>query len=163
MSVAASGGLTVRLAEARDLPSMVAIEEASFADPWTVETFSSALLLQRMRLYVAEEPADEGKGSGLVLAGYVVALLLGGEAEIADLAVDPRVRRRGIGGVLLDRVLGDVSSRGVLEVFLEVRESNSAARTLYESRGFVTVGRRRGYYRHPPEDALILKRENGPM
>jgi ribosomal-protein-alanine N-acetyltransferase len=162
MSVVASSAVKVRLAEARDLPSILAIEEASFSDPWTADTFESAMALQRMRLYVAEEPAEQGKAGAPVLVGYVVALLLGEEAEIADLAVAPRSRRRGIGGVLLNRMLGDLTARGVGEVFLEVRESNVAARMLYASHGFMTVGRRRGYYRHPPEDALILKRESAP-
>jgi [ribosomal protein S18]-alanine N-acetyltransferase len=162
MSVAASGRVRVRLAEARDLPSILAIEQASFSDPWTEDAFESAFTLQRMRLFVAEEWSDETRGGAPVLAGYVVALLLGVEAEIADLAVAPSARRRGIGKVLLERTLADLGARGVETVFLEVRESNSAARALYESRGFVTVGRRRGYYRHPAEDALILKRESAP-
>jgi ribosomal-protein-alanine N-acetyltransferase len=144
VSVAASGAVRVRLAEARDLPAILAIEEASFSDPWTEDAFESAFALQRMRLFVAEEPADEARGGAPVLVGYVVALLLGVEAEIADLAVAPAARRRGIGRVLLERTLADLTERGVDVVFLEVRESNSAARALYESRGFVGVGRRRG-------------------
>ena len=162
MSVAASGAVSVRPAEARDLPGILAIERASFSDPWTEDAFESAFALQRMRLFVAEEVSDDRRGGAPVLVGYVVALLLGLEAEIADLAVAPSVRRRGIGSVLLDRTLADLSARGVEAVFLEVRESNSAARALYESRGFASVGRRRGYYRHPAEDALILKRESAP-
>ena len=162
MSVAASGAIVIRAAEARDLPFIVAIERASFSDPWTTDTFASALGMHRMSLLVAEERVDEGRGSGPTLVGYVVALLLGVEAEIADLAVAQSARRRGIGSLLLDRVLGELAATGVGAVFLEVRESNAAARALYETRGFSAVGRRRGYYRQPMEDALILKRETGP-
>jgi [ribosomal protein S18]-alanine N-acetyltransferase len=162
MSVVASRAVTVRLAEARDLPAILAIEKASFSDPWTADAFESAFVLQRMRMFVAEESADEGRGGAPVLLGYVVALLLGDEAEIADLAVAPLARRRGIARLLLDRTVADLGARGVQSVFLEVRESNSAARSLYQSQGFVTVGRRKGYYRHPVEDALILKRESAP-
>ena len=162
MSIAASGTIEIRVAQARDLPSIVAIEQASFSDPWTTDAFESALGMHRMSLLVAEDRAEEGRGSGPTLVGYVVALLLGVEAEIADLAVTPPARRRGIGGLLLDRVVGDLAATGVGAVFLEVRESNSAARALYESRGFAAVGRRRAYYQHPVEDALILKRETGP-
>ena len=161
MTVAASGPVVIRLAETRDLPSMLEIERASFSDPWTSDAFESAFALHRMRLFVAEEQAAEGRGDAPTLVGYVVALLLGDEAEIADLAVAPMARGRGIGRVLLDRTLRDLSERGVGAIFLEVRESNSAARALYDSRGFVAVGRRRGYYRHPLEDALILKWESG--
>ena len=88
--------------------------------------------------------------------------MLSDEAEIADLAVAPTPAARGIGGLLLDRVAATCGARGVRSLYLEVRESNSAARALYESRSFVQVGRRRGYYRHPPEDALLLKRDLVP-
>jgi len=154
--------VVIRQAETRDLPSMLEIERASFSDPWSSDAFESAFALHRMRLFVAEERSDEVRGGAPTLVGYVVALLLGDEAEIADLAVAPVARRRGIGRVLLDRTLRDLSERGVDAVFLEVRESNSAARALYESRGFVSVGRRPGYYRQPLEDALILKWESAP-
>jgi ribosomal-protein-alanine N-acetyltransferase len=89
-------------------------------------------------------------------------MVAGAEAEVADLAVAPAARRRGIGRALIDRLLSDLEREGVLAVFLEVRESNRAARALYESRAFHGVGRRRGYYRFPLEDALLLKRELGP-
>jgi len=162
MKLATPAAVVVRPAEARDLPSILTIEEASFSDPWTADAFESAFALQRMRLFVAEEHAEPGSSGAPAVVGYVVALLLGLEAEIADLAVSPQGRRRGVGRALLDHMLADLAARGVSAVFLEVRESNSAARGLYQSRGFVSVGRRRGYYRHPAEDALILKRESAP-
>jgi len=162
MSVASSSAIVVRAAEARDLPSILTIERASFSDPWATEAFESALAMRRMSLLVAEERPEAGGGGGPTLLGYVVALLLGIEAEIADLAVAPQARRRGIGSSLLDRMTTDLAATGVGAVFLEVRVSNSAARALYASRGFSEVGRRRGYYQHPVEDALILKRETVP-
>ena len=91
-----------------------------------------------------------------------MALLYGEEGEIADLAVAPAARRRGIGGVLLDRVVATAMESGVGALYLEVRESNVAARALYQSRGFDMVGRRRGYYSRPAEDALLLRRSLGP-
>jgi ribosomal-protein-alanine N-acetyltransferase len=66
-------------------------------------------------------------------------------------------RGRGLGGKLLDAALDEVASRGADQVFLEVRESNHTARSLYASRGFTEVSRRRGYYRSPVEDALVLR------
>jgi ribosomal-protein-alanine N-acetyltransferase len=91
-----------------------------------------------------------------------VALIAGDEGEIADLAVAPSARRRGVGGALLDRVVRDAAASGVGALYLEVRESNAGAIALYRSRGFGAVGRRRGYYRHPSEDALVLRREIAP-
>jgi len=164
MTVLASKPLHIRPATRADLAAMLRIEQASFADPWTVESLATALSLERMQVLVAES-AGEGSGGGdaaAELLGYVVALVLGPEAEIADLAVAPEARRLGVGRALLERVLGELVEAGARTVFLEVRESNQAARALYEASGFDSIGRRRGYYRHPVEDALVLKREIGP-
>lgn len=163
MTSLASNTLHIRRAVQADLAEMLRIEQASFADPWTVESLSTALSLERMRVLVAEpaDGGDRGGDAGAGLLGYVVALVVGPEAEIADLAVAPEARRMGIGRALLERVLGEVQDAGVQAVYLEVRESNHAARTLYRSSGFDSIGRRRGYYRQPVEDALVLRREMG--
>jgi len=106
--------------------------------------------------------AEEGGGTASQLVGYVVALVMGDEGEIADIAVAPSARRAGVGRVLLSRVEDEMARCGVRALYLEVRESNRAALGLYAARGFEAVGRRRGYYRHPVEDALVLKREIDP-
>ncbi|MEP6729089.1 MAG: ribosomal protein S18-alanine N-acetyltransferase [bacterium] len=157
--------LVVRQAEESDLPEVIRIERESFVDPWSADSFVSSLGLERMRFLVAEERRESGSAAEAgdsALLGYVIALILADEAEVADLAVSLDARRRGVGGALLDRVLEEVAERGVRSVYLEVRESNMAARSLYVSRAFRQVGRRRGYYRHPPEDALLLKRDLAP-
>jgi ribosomal-protein-alanine N-acetyltransferase len=158
---AVAGALHIRRAVEADVATMVAIERASFSDPWTAVAIASTLRYDHMRVLVAEERGLGGDGAGRPL-GYVVAMVAGTEAEIADLAVSPDARRRGVGRALIDRLLGDLEAEGVASVFLEVRESNHAARTLYASRQFHGVGRRRRYYRLPVEDALLLKRELGP-
>ena len=162
MTVVAPNALHIRLAVSEDVPAMLAIEQASFSDPWTEETIRSTLALERMRVLVAEERGDEGRDGVRSLAGYVVALIVGDEGEIADLAVAPNSRRRGLGRALIDRMLAELAGLGVRSLYLEVRESNHAARTLYDSRGFRLIGRRRGYYRLPVEDALLLAKEIAP-
>jgi [ribosomal protein S18]-alanine N-acetyltransferase len=84
------------------------------------------------------------------------------EGELANLAVAPDLRGQGIAGALLDAMLSDASRRGITQVYLEVRESNTAARHLYAARGFGEIGRRKSYYRSPTEDALILRRTIDP-
>jgi [ribosomal protein S18]-alanine N-acetyltransferase len=164
MTTLASKPLHIRTAVRADLDAMLRIERASFADPWSVESLSTALTLERMRVLVAEAADDGARGGDVAaeLLGYVVALVVGAEAEIADFAVAPEARRTGIGRALLERVLAELGEDGVRAVYLEVRESNHVARTLYESSEFASIGRRRGYYRHPVEDALVLRREIGP-
>ncbi len=154
----ASAGLTLRRAEERDLESIHRIEQACFSDPWELSSIVAALSLPHMQTWVAEQ----GEGADRRLVGYLIGLLIGSEAEVADLAVDPSVRRMGVGGQLLDCMLNEAPGRGVEVVFLEVRESNILARGLYASRSFREVGRRRGYYRDPLEDALLLRRDLAP-
>jgi ribosomal-protein-alanine acetyltransferase len=164
MTTVVSKPLHIRRAVRADLAAMLRIEQASFTDPWTVDSLTTALSLERMRVLVAEsaERGRERGGAAPEVVGYVVALVVGPESEIADLAVAPDARRQGIGRALLAGVLAELRAAAVRTVYHEVRESNRAARTLYEANGFASVGRRRGYYRSPVEDALVLRREIGP-
>jgi len=166
MTALASKSLHIRRATSADLQAMLRIEQASFSDPWTEDSLATALSLERMHVLVAEADAELDRQRAVDgaagLLGYVVALVVGPDAEIADLAVAPDARRRGVGRALLERALAELAAAGVRTLYLEVRESNRAARTLYDAHGFGSVGRRRGYYRQPLEDALVLRREIGP-
>ena len=160
-----SAAIAVRAATPSDVDAVLAIEAVSFVDPWTDEAFHAALALPHMRFLVAEEGQGEARpgggatpSGGARLVGYVLAMVLGPEGEIADIAVAPAERGRGTGGRLLDRACALLAGEGVERLYLEVRESNEAARRLYASRDFAPVGRRRGYYRQPTEDALVLER-----
>ena len=140
----------IRDAAFGDVLSIGLIERASFADPWGSREFTSALEAQHAIFLVAEDSAG-------VVVGYVIAVAVIDEAEILNLAVRPADRGAGLGGKLLDRAIAEGTSRGAEQFFLEVRESNDSARRLYASRGFTEVSRRRGYYREPVEDALVLR------
>ncbi len=100
---------------------------------------------------VAEADGDVG--------GYVVALDAADEGEILNLAVAPGGRRHGLGRALVQAILRLLQERDVSHVYLEVRESNGAARALYAAQGFTEVGRRQQYYRRPVEDAIVLRRD----
>jgi ribosomal-protein-alanine N-acetyltransferase len=76
---------------------------------------------------------------------------------VANLAVNQLARGRGIGRALLERIIEDLSRRGVRALYLEVRVSNATALGLYARVGFSEVGRRERYYTHPVEDALVLR------
>lgn len=128
------------------------IERACFSDPWSEVSFRQALDNSAVFFRVAAEGA-EGP-----IVGYVVAWFAGGEGEIANVAVAPSARGRGIGGLLLDAAIMAAGEYGAEALYLDVRESNARARSLYDSRGFIEVGRRRRYYRRPAEDAIVLRR-----
>ena len=141
----------IQPARIEDLAEVVEIERACFNDPWSADSFASAL---RERAVYFRVLRAEGR-----VAGYVVAWFVADEGEIANLAVSPSKRRQGLGMALLDETLQDAGRLGVKNMYLEVRNSNEAARALYASRGFDEVGRRRNYYRKPVEDAIVLRRE----
>jgi ribosomal-protein-alanine N-acetyltransferase len=91
------------------------------------------------------------------VVGFIVGRQLDDEWEIENIAVTGTARRHGLGSRLVGELLSLVRSHGGKSVLLEVRESNGAARSLYEKWGFLEVGRRKMYYQNPPEDALVLK------
>ena len=91
------------------------------------------------------------------VCGFIVGRGAAEEWEIENIAVSGDARRRGLGTRLMGEFLDRVRARGGTEVYLEVRESNHAARKLYEKWGFVETGRRKSYYQNPPEDAILLR------
>lgn len=139
----------LRPTDSTDLPALVALERAAFSDPWTAEQLAEAIADEVAVALVLEE------GPGEVI-GSVLARVIADEAEVLTIAVAPSHRRRGLGRQLLDAAVAAATARGATTVWLEVRASNRAARAMYASAGFVAAGVRRGYYRRPPEDAIVL-------
>jgi len=140
---------TIRPATHRDVAAAAALERRCFSDPWSEAAIADSFGGPGMRGLVATHPDG--------LQGYVIARAVAGEAEILNLAVAPEVRGRGLGGRLLDAMLNLLRRAKVREVFLEVRRGNAPAHALYFSRGFEVVGQRANYYRHPVEDAIVLR------
>ncbi len=143
----------VRLRRAResDLADVLAIERVSFTDPWSRSSFATLLEQPRVYFAVALDAAD-------TLLGYTVAWFVVDEAELANLAVAPEARGRGVGTSLLEGALSTAESRGTTSMYLEVRAANVSAIALYSSHGFVEISRRKSYYKNPVEDALVLRR-----
>jgi [ribosomal protein S18]-alanine N-acetyltransferase len=135
-----------------DIDAVVDLEVVAFADPWTRPAFEAALKERHARFRVARGP-DGG------LIGYTIAWFVLDEGEIANLAVVPTARRRGVARALLEGIIAEARESRIARLFLEVRESNAAARALYASRGFKPIARRVRYYRKPIEDAIVLRLE----
>lgn len=112
---------------------------------WTAEQYNK--LVSRGIVLVAGE-ADR-------LCGFISAQAVVGEWEIENVVVAAKLLRRGIGSELIGALIERVRSEAATAILLEVRESNLAARGLYEKRGFREVGRRRSYYADPVEDAIL--------
>lgn len=149
--VADAPDVTLRPMEAGDVPRVGGIERASFTRPWKEETFRRLLERGRTRLQVAVDPGGR-------VVGYFVLWHVRDEAELANIAVDPEHRGRGVGALLLDRAVALAREAGAGSLFLEVRASNESAAALYRSRGFQVVAVRKKYYDSPTEDALVMLR-----
>jgi ribosomal-protein-alanine N-acetyltransferase len=134
-----------------DLPEIVAIERASFPNPW-----SGALFLQELRLPFSRTTVVRDGGPETPVIGYVCRWFVADEMHILNVAVDPAHRRRGIGEMLLRETLREARALRSEAVTLEVRRGNLAARRLYETLHFEEVGVRRNYY-GSGEDALIMR------
>lgn len=141
---------TIRAARVDDIAVLADIEGKSFSDPWPQSAFRDVLQMPSARLTVAVDDTD-------VPLAYCVLIYAADQGEIANIAVAEAAKRRGLGSQLLTDTLAFAAAHGLTSLFLEVRESNVAARALYEQQRFLQIGRRRGYYQRPPEDALVLQ------
>lgn len=130
---------------------VAALEKLCFSDPW-----SEASILRECSapysLWLVWVEAGE-------VLGYVGSQAAPPEADVMNLAVAPSCRRRGLGRALMQELMNRLRATGTEALFLEVRASNVAAKSLYESLGFCGVGCRKKYYVNPVEDACILRRE----
>jgi len=138
--------VAIRSAALNDVPAILAIEQQSpGAAHWTREQYNK--LVGSGVVLVAEEAGQ--------LCGFVCARAVAGEWEIENVAVAVGFLRRGIANELMRALIQRAKNEVASAILLEVRESNLAARGLYEKHGFREVGCRRVYYRDPVEDAIL--------
>lgn len=142
-----------RLTHGADLGPVVALEAASFTNPWSRDVLARELAESTVtRLYVLRT-AEHG------VAAFCLCWLIADELHINTIAVAPVLRRRGLARELMRHVMAEAAAAGATRATLEVRRSNAPALALYERLGFTVCAVRPGYYTTPDEDALILWRE----
>jgi ribosomal-protein-alanine N-acetyltransferase len=150
------GIVVERLASDEDLDAVADLESRCFNNPWTRDMLARELAQSDVaHVFVLRLPACP-------VAGFCSCWIVVDELHINTLDVDIPFRRRGLGVYLMRFVIGEAVRRGVRRATLEVRESNVAARKLYEMLGFSVAGKRSRYYTLPDEDALVLWREDLP-
>jgi ribosomal-protein-alanine N-acetyltransferase len=138
--------VSIRNARPSDVPALLEIERQSpGAAHWTPEQYNK--LIADGFVFVAED------ASGRV--GFICAKAVAGEWEIENVVVAPAERRRGIADALIGELIRRARNDAASAIFLEVRESNLAARRLYEKHGFRETGRRKAYYTSPLDDAIL--------
>jgi ribosomal-protein-alanine N-acetyltransferase len=146
--------LTIRLMELPDVAAILLIQAVSpEIAQWTPGDYGR-VARGEMTGWVAEEM----EGTEGFLAGFLVGRQVLEDLEILNFAVRPDRRHRGIGRRLLEKALEWGRSFEAENALLEVRASNLGALSFYEQQGFVAIGRRKGYYRAPVDDALVLSR-----
>jgi ribosomal-protein-alanine N-acetyltransferase len=144
--------ITFRPMTTADLDRVLELELSLFGE----EAWSRQMLVGELgqqpasRYYLVAESSD-------AIAGYAGLLAAGGQADVLTIAVAADRWGQGIGSQLLDRLLAEARSRGATEVFLEVRADNARAQRLYQWRGFIEVGIRRGYYQPSGMDAIVMR------
>ena len=131
-----------------DVEKVARLEEICFSDPWSKETFTEELQLKLAIPFVVKLEEK--------VVGYTCLWHLEDQLEVANFAVSPDYRSKGIGEKLMKRILSEAKERACKSIILSVRESNKTAINLYTKFGFVEVGRRKKYYRLPTEDALTM-------
>ena len=134
------------------LDEVAELERICFSTPWSRNMLAEELDNMLSAFLVALDDADR-------VVGYAGVQVILDEGYITNIAVRPECRRQGVAAKLLQVFLDFAKANKLSFLTLEVRASNYDAITLYGSRGFRSVGRRKNYYEHPREDALIMTRE----
>ena len=135
-------------AEKRHITELEELEKQCFSMPWTAEMLETQLPDDKHVFIVAEN--DEQ------LLGYVGMMHILDEGYISNVAVSPKCRRMGIADALINELLRRAEALELAFVTLEVRESNTPARSLYSKHGFSDVGIRKNYYDFPKENAILM-------
>lgn len=141
--------LILRKPTADDADAITAIEEKCFGvNAWSRSSIEDFIENGFSHVVAAELDGE--------IVGYAGVFVICGEAEVTNVAVLPEKRRLGIARRMMEKMIETAVSLDSELMMLEVREGNVPARTLYESLGFTPVGKRRGYYTSPREDAVLM-------
>ena len=135
-----------------DISQVAEIERQIFSIPWSEKAFRNSMESDNTIYIVAKENNNVAVYAGMYLSFE--------EGNITNVAVNPLSRRKGIGEKIVRDILNRAYEKGVRDVFLEVRETNSVAIALYEKIGFKEEGIRKNFYDKPRENALIMWKHN---
>ena len=145
----------IRPMNAGDLDAVTAIEAATFARPWSRQSFQQELERNVAARYLVAEKNGQ-------VVGYAGAWIILDESHITNIAITEAERGKGIGRKLTEALMQYLSNLGASYATLEVRVSNERAQHLYKSLGFVSAGKRKRYYEDNNEDAFLMVCQNMP-
>ncbi len=148
----AAPNIIIREADEEQSLDIVALGEKIFKNSWNEQMVNTSIYGSYDEVLVAM--------AGDELVGYLIYTAPCEDCELLRIAVKDSYRRLGIGRSLIDEMVTRCADKDGENIFLEVRESNETAISLYEKIGFAEISRRKEYYRDPKEDAVIMKLEN---
>lgn len=148
----------VRRMREGDLPAVRAIEALSFSNPWSDNTFRGEIQNTSISspMVVVRKHADPAVAEEGEVVAYIVYWQIRDDVQINNVAVHPDHRGLGLGEAMMRYAIARVRAAGAGFVTLEVRQSNTAAVTLYKKLGFEILGARKHYYTKPDEDAHVM-------
>ena len=141
----------VREIQEGQLEEMAELEQVVFRDPWSLRSLEETFAQDQTLILGAWEEER--------LVGYLILYHVLEEGEIARIASAPGVRRKGVGSHLFSGLEERCKKKGIQRLLLEVREGNEPARCFYRRPGFREDGKRRGFYREPAEDAVLMSKD----
>ena len=150
-----TANILIRRMKPEDVDEVAAIEQATFARPWSRESFRQEMERNKAARYLVA--VRDGR-----IIGYAGAWIILDESHITNIAVAEAERGKGIGRLLTEALMQYISNLGAAYATLEVRVSNERAQHLYKSLGFVSVGKRKRYYEDNGEDAYLMVCEHMP-
>ncbi len=156
--------MNIRFATAADIPAILALERNSAsAAHWTEKQYQGFFQNEKAEsvsnnLVLLMEQNSALTRTESALLGFLAAHCVDREWELENIAIAPDARRKSLATRLVEELLRRARQSNGEAVFLEVRESNHAARALYEKLEFTQTGRRKAYYHNPPEDAILYRR-----
>ena len=142
--------ITISPIEEQDFDALYAIEQAAHAVPWSLGTLKNSQGERYLNLKIVE---------GHQIYGFAICQTVLDEATLFNIAIDPQKQGLGLGRQLLNELITQLRQKGILTLWLEVRESNKKAQALYDSLGFNQVDIRKNYYPTPDgkrENAVVM-------
>lgn len=143
--------IELRGMEPRDIKQVCILEAALFSDAWSEKSLEDTLKFHPDTSFAAVQED--------CVQGYLLFMPAADEGELLRIGVDPAFRRQGTGRALMVCMDTYAISHGIETIWLEVRESNQPARSLYEQSGFTVQGLRKNYYKDPKEHAVIMSKK----
>ena len=142
--------MTIRRATPEDIPAILELErQTPELAHWSEQAYKDVFKPGAPERVLLVEKTDG------TVRGFLAARFTAGECELENIVVAPGHRRGGIASKLLESLMSEARTRGTQIMFLEVRQSNDAARSFYIKQGFIETGRRQRYYNNPSEDAIL--------